>query len=228
MNGTFYWHNPPAPLDPPASGCLHLWLITLTGEAESFLAVLSSDEKDRAGRIQHHASRNRFCIARGAVRMILGDYLDMDPQDIRFRYGHVGKPEIAYPETDVRFNLSHSDDLALLGLASDQDIGIDLEPVRERKNLLGIAKRIFDEATFKDLSALPNKILVHEFKCHWTVLEARAKAKGISLFNKADAGDTDCINFEPMPGWVAAIAATATLPDIGQWGCYRFKPRGIK
>jgi len=27
---------------------------------------------------------------------------------------------------------------------------------------------------------------------------------------------------------MAAIANTASLPDIGQWGCYRFKSRGIK
>ena len=103
-----------------------------------------------------------------------------------------------------------------------------LEPVRERKNLLGIAWRIFDEHTFKDLSALPKKNLVYEFKRHWTTLEAKAKAKGISLFNKIDAGDTDCINFEPMPGWMAAVATTAPLPDIGQWCCYQFKPREIK
>jgi 4'-phosphopantetheinyl transferase len=216
------WQIPPIPLDPPASDCLHIWLITLSGEADSFLAILSPDEKDRAGRIRHQASRNRFCIARGAVRMILGDYLDTPPGDIRFRYGHMGKPEMIYPQAGIRFNLSHSDDLALLVLASGQDVGIDLEPVRERENLLGIAKRIFDDSTFKEFSALPNKNLVYEFKRRWTALEARAKAKGISLFNKTDAGDTDCINFEPLPGWMAAVAATATLPDTGQWGCYRF------
>ena len=82
--------------------------------------------------------------------------------------------------------------------------------------------RIFDESTFKDLSALPNKNLVYEFKRHWTALEARAKARGISLFNKSDDTGIDCVNFEPLPGWVAAVAAISALPDIEQWVCYRF------
>jgi 4'-phosphopantetheinyl transferase len=155
--------------------------------------------------------------------MILGDYLNIPPGDIRFRYGHVGKPEVAYPQSGIRFNLTHSDDLALLVLASGQDVGIDLEPVRERKNLLGIAKRIFDEPTFKDLSALPNKNLVYEFKRHWTALEARVKARGISLFKKSDDSGVNCVNFEPLPGWMAAVATTGVLPEIKQWGCYRFR-----
>src|SRR5438105_1231152 len=83
-------------------------------------------------------------VARGVLRDLLGVYLGILPGEVRFAYRAFGKPEVS-PEVggSLRFNLSHSADLALSGITWDARIGVDLEYIRPQPEYLEIARSFF-------------------------------------------------------------------------------------
>src|SRR5688500_10442148 len=109
------------PHDPPElkSGEIHLWRAELNQEPmkalPSLAQTLSADELARAGRFHLERDRNRYVLARGALRSILARYLKTTPGEPVFRYGSSGKPELA--NGVVRFNLSHADDVVLYAIS---------------------------------------------------------------------------------------------------------------
>jgi len=82
---------------------------------ETYYATLSEDERNRSARFRFERDRQRFIVAHGALRDLLGRSLGTDPGRIRFVYNAFGKPELdpAFGER-LKFNLSHSADLALM------------------------------------------------------------------------------------------------------------------
>lgn len=140
---SFDWRTASAPPPwTPATG--HLWRIDLRGASqtlETWRAYLSPDEAARADRFTSPRESRRFIVARGALRAILARYLGVAPADLRFEYGPAGKPRLAGPPTSPRFNLSHCEDMAIVAVSPDVDVGVDLERVRFRAAALDIAER---------------------------------------------------------------------------------------
>ena len=87
-------------------------------------SLLSDDERRRADRFATPALRARFVAQRAIVRELLAPYLGVAPRDIAFSRGTRGKPFV----DGAHFNLSHSDDLALLAVAPFA-VGVDVERV---------------------------------------------------------------------------------------------------
>ncbi|HYT95413.1 MAG TPA: hypothetical protein VEL76_42230, partial [Gemmataceae bacterium] len=63
-----------------------------------------------------------------------------------------GKPALS-PEfgSRLKFNLSHSADLALIAVAADADVGVDLEYIRPQSDYAEIARCFFSAAEVDDL-----------------------------------------------------------------------------
>ena len=59
----------------------------------------------------------------------MGAYLGLPPAELRFAYGPMGQPRLlnSAADVDLRFNLSHSCDLLLVGVARGRSVGVDLE-----------------------------------------------------------------------------------------------------
>jgi 4'-phosphopantetheinyl transferase len=201
---------------------VHLWRIDLEDADDALYNLLSRDEQERADRMADEPLRNRFIQARGTMRSILGRYLDRPATEIRFEYGERGKPSLAEIDSTLGFNLSHSHGLALLALTRG-DIGVDLEPVRKRKNLRKIGERVFPVAAQEELSRLQDDALLRAFFRHWTALEASAKLRGISLFDHSSHADCNMRHFVPASDWVACVAREGALPHPEQWRYYRFR-----
>ena len=217
------WSPSPARLVLPKPGELHLWLIDLDIWPADFARYLSGEECNRASRILDAAGSRRFIAARGCLRKILGDYLATDARSIGFQYGAVGKPEIAHPGSGLRFNLSHSKHLALLALTWQNDIGVDIEPINRRANLLAIARKIFGEEAFEKLSVMREPERTVRFFEWWTTLEARAKCDGNGVFSQSDI-KRPAVNFEPESGWMAAVAIAGGIPALSKWVTHRLTP----
>ena len=93
---------------------VHVWKIALPRKPAALrelAALLSDDERETAGRFLVERGRARFIVCRGVVRTILGRYLGVAPQSIRFRYHAHGKPAVAAGAGAhrLRFNVSHAD-----------------------------------------------------------------------------------------------------------------------
>ena len=203
------------------NGQLHLWLIELANRKESLCSCLSSDELARAGQFIDRNKGQDFVATRGAVREILSGYLRVPAHDIVFSYGQLGKPEIKSPDTDLRFNLSHSQDLALLAVTMFNAVGVDIESLQLRRDISGIARRIFSSEISDHLSSLPEEKMMREFLLHWTALEARVKLTGQGVFSKVDV-DIPCVNFQPVEGWIAAVATETEVPLENTWQAFKF------
>lgn|SRR5487761_294074 len=177
----------PAPLKLDLSGnTVHVWRASLSLETDvlrDLEATLSIQEKSRAARFIIPRDRERFIAARGILRVLLGRYLGLPPVALEFDYGPRGKPElhVADSHTPVRFNLSHSHDLALYAFAEKRELGIDLELTRPDFGGEEVAKRFFSKQELTELRALPPELQAQGFFICWTRKEAYVKALGGGL-----------------------------------------------
>lgn len=150
------------------------------------LNALSPDEQKRADRFHFPKHRKRFIIARAALREILGTYLDLPPKQLRFQYNRFGKPALIneLDEDIIRFNLSHSDELAVYALSSGREVGIDVERVRDDFPSTGVAAAALSYQEIAALRRLPTHLQTEAFFKYWVCKEAYLKANGIGLSNQ--------------------------------------------
>jgi len=162
---------------------IHLWTIHLniSDELENYnFHLLDADEKERAIRFLNPQHKKNFIAAHAAMRLILNAYLNCPAQEIRFNYNEFKKPYLS--DNQLQFNLSHSHDIAILGIMSNDSIGVDIEKIKDQYQP-AVAKRFFSPDENNYLNQLPeNKKTIHFFKI-WAYKEALIKAigKGLSL-----------------------------------------------
>ncbi len=204
-------------LPPPASPVLssedvHVWQATLNQPADivdRLAATLSNDERQRAERFHFERDRRRFTAGRGILRVILGRYLNLEPDRLRFSYGAQGKPYLAQPAGNppLSFNLTHSHELALYAFTLGREVGIDVEYIKPLPDLEQIAGRFFSAQEQAQLLALPPAQKAAGFFNCWTRKEAYIKALGQGLSIPLDAFDVSLI-----PGQPAALLKVKTDP----------------
>jgi 4'-phosphopantetheinyl transferase len=211
---------------------VHIWRVRLDLRGSAFDrldSVLSEHERDRARRFRFEHLQQQFTIAHGAVRVLLGRYLSAAPDRLRFGEGSHGKPELSEPSTAIRFNLSHSNDLAVLAVAGDRDVGVDIEAMRPVPEMDEIAERYFSHQEAIDLMQTAGDARERNFFRIWTRKEAFIKAIGeglscpldsfavsfasddaarlLHLRGDAAAGRSWQLHaFEPAPGFAGAVA----------------------
>jgi 4'-phosphopantetheinyl transferase len=154
-------------------------------------SLLSEDEQQRASRFRFQRDVRRFIVARGSARSILSGYVRTPARQLRFVYSEQGKPSLAQNEMDVRFNLSHAGDRAVLGVTHRQDIGVDLELIRSDVDHKKLAERFFSVQEHRELSLLSGDEGLRAFYRCWTCKEAFLKALGLGLTRSLDSFDVD-------------------------------------
>jgi 4'-phosphopantetheinyl transferase len=167
-------------------GEVHLWRIRLDLPATvraGLATLLAPEECRRAARFHRERDGARFTIGRAALRCVLADYLGLDPWDCRFGYGPEGKPHLLNPPATLSFNLSHSDDLALVAVAVGRAVGVDLERLRPDVEIDGVAKVVYTPSEIALLLSLSGAERRAAFFEMWTRKEAYLKAigRGFSL-----------------------------------------------
>ena len=173
-------------------------------------AMLSRDEKERAGGFFFERDRQRFVVARGILRMLIGRYLSCRPDEVVFAYGPNGKPSL-HPDTGLYFNVAHSEGLALYAFTRVGEVGIDVECMRDLPEWEQIAESAFSSHELAQLRACPPEKRRGEFFRAWTRQEAVLKALGTGLGAVAEAGAESAFNVYPLdagPGFAAALACS--------------------
>ncbi len=165
---------------------IHLWAATLhatQAHLEMAEAVLSADERDRASRFVYDVHRYRFILRRAWLRRVLAAYTGQSADTIKLSPGPHGKPELAdSPEApDLRFNLSHSDGMALLAVTRGGELGVDIERVRPLDDLSSMVRNCLSADEQRDLARLDDDQRTSEFFRYWTCKEAIVKAHGEGL-----------------------------------------------
>lgn len=187
------------------------WAVLDDRDPDSYEALLSTDERDRAALL--HRGRARFIVARGLLRTLLGEFLHADPAAVEFAYGERGKPRLAGAGTDLRFNLSHSEDLVALAFCRDREIGIDVEVVRADRSVEGIARRYLPPDTVSEIEGYPEAQRTEAFYRAWVRQEAYAKGRGAGLELIGESPEGWWIaDLNLIGGYAAALAVEGTAP----------------
>lgn len=194
---------------------------------QTYWSVLSPDEQQRANRLVKPQDKSRFVVARGILRYLLGQYLNLKPQAIIFDYLARGKPILAASHhcSKLQFNVSHSQQLALYAFVqSDYGIGIDVEWVRAIPNFCKMVQRFLTQKESAYLLSLPPSLQQTTFFQFWTAKEAYLKAIGKGLVGLQDidvtlsSSDSEQLmllqqpsvtlyNFSPQPNFLATVAS---------------------
>lgn len=173
-------------------GRVHVWRLSLDAarlgeESSSFSeaqgAVLAPDELARASRFHFDRDRVRYVRCRSALRFLLARYLGIAAPHIRFTYTPNGKPELAADQNSrqLRFNVSHSGNMALIAVGVQDALGVDIEKIRPGVNTAELSERFFSARERAGLRVLPETMLVAAFYACWARKEAFLKAIGEGL-----------------------------------------------
>jgi 4'-phosphopantetheinyl transferase len=178
------------------------------------------------------------------LRDVLGRYLRTNPGEITFAYNAFGKPDLG-PVFGSRltFNLSHSAGLALIAIAADSNVGVDLECIRAQCDYAEIARRFFSAVEIDHLHALPSHLYAEAFFNCWTKKEAYLKARGEGLsiplnsfsvplttnpahtpadlyrapHDSVPASRCSLYTLQPAPGYIGALAIEGSGWRLRQW-----------
>ena len=175
-------------------------------DADDFEPLLSPDERDRAASFRFARDRSRYVVARGLLRTVLGNRLDIDPERVAFAYGEHGKPRLA-EDTGLRFNLSHSNGLVALALCEGREVGVDVEAERDELFTTGIARRYLPAQTADVIERRTGTERTAEFFRAWVRQEAYAKGRGagLELIGKSPRG-WSIADLDLAGGFAAAVA----------------------
>ena len=144
---------------------------------------LSDDDRHRASQIKHAHRYATFTQSRIQLRWLLGQYLNVDPQDLSFVSNAHGKPRLAdTPENQgLVFSLSHSGNLAIIGFCRDTYFGLDVERIKPDRDVESLARHCLAGPELDQWQKLGNEIRPDAFTRYWTAKEAFAKAVGRGL-----------------------------------------------
>lgn len=163
------------------SGEVDVWRIDLNQTTpDAWHDALAAEEFVRAARFAKPVHRERFLQSRFCLRTLLAAYTGVAPRKLEFEYNAEGKPLLAQ-RYRLRFNLSHSENLAAIAIGRQDAIGIDIERLTPPADIRLLARQVFTEDECRALDALPDHALALPFLTGWTRKEAVLKALGVGL-----------------------------------------------
>lgn len=165
---------------------IHVWRTILdlpSSQVDYLWGLLTADERSRGDNFHFAKDRRHFIVARGVLRTILGFYLGVAPEQLRFDYNRHGKPSLTseFSNHTLSFNLSHAGGLALYAIVGIREVGIDVERIRTNFDYEDIAERFFSPTEIAVLRTIPADTKAKAFFDCWTRKEAYIKAQGDGL-----------------------------------------------
>jgi len=229
---------PGPPTAAASARVVDVWRADLEADGDDLEALLCAGERERARQIRSARDRRRWIRSRGVLRALLARYLDSDPRALRFVSSEHGKPMLesagpgvrvggppevgvgvgvgvdqdapagGKPETDLRFNLSHSGALALYAITAGHAVGIDVEVPRRQIDELAVAQRVLGVEQARRLAILEPRARTSEFLRVWVAHEAAVKCRGLGLGAPLEdaAGDLWSTELDVGPPAAAALA----------------------
>jgi len=211
---------------------IDIWRINISDNLPlltSFLSIIQPGEIARANKYFHIKDKNRFIISRGALRYILGKYLNRTPNSIEFGIGENKKPHII--NSDLHYNISHSGDWILCAI-SNSEIGADTELINHDFKYRDV---IEDNFSSDEVNYIRQNLSVERFFMLWTRKEALTKATGkgldedlklIPCLDGVHPAQSDVIasvcdwlisSFKLHEQYIASVASNTLLNEIRFW-----------
>lgn len=204
------WQSTQTITKEPLQTSVVVWLAYLPDFFSQLIELrhhLISSEQEKADRFYFEKHRIRYTVSQALLRILLGAYLRIPPQEIFLNKTPYGKPFL--DNSAIQFNISHSNEYAIYALSECTAVGIDIEYWKERKYLEGIIDSNFSVTEKTIYHNLDSSLKVSSFYQGWTCNEAYIKAIGMGLsFPLAD------FSVEMDPTKPAKLLETKPLYDI--------------
>lgn len=206
--------TPPEPLLSLLPDEVHLWVVEPERVLEprlltAYLGMLNAEERERHQRFRFEKHRHQFLVSHAFVRTTLSRYAPVPREAWRFSTNAYGRPEIfAGQAPRLRFNLSHTDGMAVCAVALDMDVGADVEHSGRPGQTVELADSFFAPAEVRALRALPPESQRERFFDYWTLKESYIKARGAGLSLPLDQ-----FAFHLEPGCAPRISFDARMVD---------------
>lgn len=240
---TAWCGTPPSPLI-LLSNAVHVWRVDLDQPSScwrQFEVILSAEERIKADLFRFASLRSRYITCRASLRCILSGYTHQQPEMLTILAGPYGKPFLQQPANDqaVEFNVSHSQQLALIAVTRGRPVGVDVEWIDPQCPIDLLSTHFFSSREVAILQALPPFLRTEAFFTCWTRKEAVLKARGDGLspplsacevtflpdnaalpqlaLNSTDAACWSLRQLDPAPGYTAAIALQCQDWDLSCW-----------
>jgi 4'-phosphopantetheinyl transferase len=169
---------------PLAQDAIHIWrtaLSAITPVSEELKAVISADELTRSEKFLFPDLRKGFIAGRALLRLILANYCNCEPEDLRFTYGGSQKPGIESNgrlSQTVAFNLSHSADAIQIAIAAEGSVGIDVEHLGRKPDLGALLAECLTDDEERSVSRMDEPQRQRAFLRYWVHKEAFLKCVG--------------------------------------------------
>lgn len=186
-------------------------------------ALLSGAERQRASRFAFDRDRRRFIVARAQLRCLLAARLGVRPECVELVHGPRGKPALSrrFADSGLRFNVSHSEEVAVYAFALGREVGIDVEAIRLPRDADDVAARFFSRSEYEAYRALDRRDRPQGFFNCWTRKEAFIKARGDGLHYPLDRFDVSLTPGEPAN----ILRVEGTRGEDCEWTLHSFVPR---
>jgi 4'-phosphopantetheinyl transferase len=192
---------------------------------EALLEGLSQDERVRHARFRFESDRDIYLVAHVLVRRMLARVAGVAPESFAFVAGEHGRPEISAPAgaNALRFNLSHTHGLVACAVTRAADIGVDVEYVERKVEVMNVATHVFSVVEVEALEALSGEAQRERFFELWTLKEAYIKAIGKGL-----SAPLRAITFDPAQPDPVPVRFDAEVADDDARWCLRRFPVGVR
>lgn len=161
------------------------------------MKTLSLEEKNQSKQFTTQDLKEKYIVSHGILRHILSIALQKKAEEILYKFNLFGKPMLLDPRhSNIKFNMSHSKDLAAYIISKDQDVGIDIE---WRNPQMCFEEFYADILTNAEIHLLQNSTFNRQEKVNlffdmWTKKEALVKTLGKGLSYSVKNIDTSNIN----------------------------------
>ena len=183
-------------------GQVHIWRLSLEQSAQILSDCnhdLSEGELARLDRFYFERDRRRYLVSHCWLHRLLGSYLGVPASAVQFEIAEHGKPHLGadLSGSDLRFNLAHSGEIALLAVCRGVEVGVDVEQIRTFPYMVQLATRFFSTHEQAQLNRIPQDLLTQAFFKCWTCKEAFIKNLGDGLYYPLDQFDVNLHPHQP-------------------------------
>jgi 4'-phosphopantetheinyl transferase len=181
-------------------GEVHVWRVRLDAVETG---PPTPGETARAARFRTPDQQRHYLRSHGALRAILGRETTAR---LDFAVGEAGKPYLpAAPH--LKFNLAHSREMALVAVALEVEVGVDVEAIRPMPDYVALAERFFPPSEAAEVTD------ERDFFRRWTRIEAALKARGVGIYAAGTelAGEWTIEEIDVGPEYFATVA----VPQAG-------------